>query len=51
MGLDEFLENKVFAGTPGSVMEPAEADVAGFKAYLNRFLAGLPVEKLAAECL
>ena len=51
MGLDEFLETKVFAGTPGSVMEPDEADVTGFKAYLNRFLAGLPVEKLAAECL
>ena len=51
MGLDEFLENKVFAGTPGSVMEPDPADVAGFKAYLNRFVTGLAVEKAAAEYL
>ena len=51
MGLDEFLETKVFAGTPGSVMEPDPVDVAGFKAYLDRFVTGLAVEKAAAKYL
>ena len=49
--LEDFLARKVFAGTPGTVLEPEEADVAGFKAYLNRFLAGLPVERAAVDHL
>ena len=49
--LEDFLAQKVFAGTPGTVLEPEEADVAGFKAYLNRFLAGLPVERAAVDHL
>jgi hypothetical protein len=40
-----------FANTPGTVLEPEEADVAGFKAYLNRYLAGLPVERAAVDHL
>jgi ribulose kinase len=49
--LEDFLAGSVFAGTSGTVLEPDEADVAGFKAYLNRFLAGLPVERAAVEHL
>lgn len=49
MTLDQFLENKVFAGTPGSVLEPDPEDVAGFKAYLERFVNGLPVERAATQ--
>lgn len=49
--LEDFLAEKVFAGTPGTVLEPDAADVAGFKAYLDRFLAGLPVERAAVEHL
>lgn len=49
--LEDFLADSVFAGTSGTVLEPDEADVAGFKAYLNRFLAGLPVERAAVEHL
>ena len=49
--LEAFLAEKVFAGTPGTVLEPDEADVAGFKAYLSRFLKGLPVERAAVDHL
>ena len=49
--LEDFLAEKVFAGTPGTVLEPDEADVAGFQTYLNRYLAGLPVEQAAVDHL
>jgi hypothetical protein len=49
--LEDFLAEKIFAGTPGTVLAPEEADVAGFKAYLNRFLAGLSVERAAVDHL
>ena len=49
--LEDFLAEKIFAGTPGTVLEPEDQDVAGFKAYLNRFLAGLPVERAAVDHL
>ncbi len=49
--LEDFLENKVFKDTPGSVLEPDEKDVLGFKKYLDRFIKGLPVEKAAVENL
>ncbi len=49
--LEDFLDNTIFADTPGTKLDPEEADVAGFKAYLDRFLAGLAVEKAAVETL
>ena len=49
--LEDFLAEKIFAGTPGTVLEPDAQDVAGFQAYLNRFLAGLAVERAAVEHL
>ncbi len=49
--LGTFLEEEVFAGTPGTVQEPLEEDVKGFRAYLDRFLAGLDVQKAAVEKL
>ena len=49
--LEDFLAEKIFAGTPGTVLAPEEADVAGFKAYLKRFLAGLSVERAAVDHL
>lgn len=49
--LEDFLEKWVFAGVPGTVLEPDEVDVAGFRAYLRRFRAGLPVEQAAVDCL
>ncbi len=49
--LEEFLEKDVFAGTPGTVREPSPEDVAGFRKYLDRFLAGLPVQRAAVDNL
>ena len=49
--LEAFLDDEVFVNTPGSVLEPDEADVAGFKIYLKRFLDGLSVERAAVEHL
>lgn len=49
--LDDFLQNRIFAGDAGSRIEPDAADHAGFKAYMERYQAGLAVEKAAAENL
>lgn len=49
--LEDFLDNKIFADAPGTKLDPDDADVAGFKTYLDRFIAGLPVEKAAVETL
>ena len=49
--LDDYLAEKVFAGKTGETMAPDAADVAGFKAYIANYTAGLPVEKAAVECM
>ena len=49
--LEDFLDNNIFCDAPGTKLDPEDADVAGFKAYLDRFIAGLPVEKAAVETL
>ena len=49
--LESFLENRVFAGTPGSILEPDPADVAGFRAFLDRYSKGFAVERAAVENL
>ena len=49
--LEDFLDNNIFCDAPGTKLDPEDADVAGFKAYLDRFIAGLPVEKAAIETL
>ena len=49
--LDVFLEKTVFAGAPGTVQKPLEEDEKGFRSYLDRFIAGLPVQKAAVEKL
>ncbi|MCI8844331.1 MAG: ATPase [Oscillospiraceae bacterium] len=49
--LDAFLEKTVFAGAPGTVQQPLEEDAKGFRAYLDRFLAGLDVQKAAVASL
>ena len=49
--LESFLEEDIFAGASGSVMEPDPDDAAGFDAYLTRFLGGLAAERAAVEHL
>ncbi len=47
--LEEYLEKRVFDGKTGSVMTPDEKDVAGFAAYIEKYKAGLEVEKTAVN--
>lgn len=47
--LAEYLAAEVFAGTNLQTAEPDPADVAGFDAFMRRFLAALPVERAAVD--
>ena len=49
--LEDYLERRVFAGARSSTLTADESDIAGFNAFLARYKAALPVEKLAAEVL
>lgn len=49
--LDVFLNEKVFAGDAGVEMAPDAADVAGFDAFIERYKAGLPIERAAVDSL
>jgi hypothetical protein len=49
LGLDDFLANQVFADTELETVEPDPADVAGFDAFIQRYVAALPVERAAVE--
>ncbi len=47
--LADFLSAEVFAGSQLDTVEPDPADVAGFDAFMQRYVAGLPVEQSAVE--
>jgi sugar (pentulose or hexulose) kinase len=47
--LAEYLDATVFAGADLQTVEPDPVDVAGFDAFLKRYVAGLPVERAAVE--
>ena len=47
--LEEYLDEKVFAGNAGSRIEPNAQDREGFCAFMERYVAGLAIEKAAAE--
>src|SRR3712207_3703197 len=47
--LGDFLNNHVFANVTLDTMEPNPADVAGFDAFIQRYVAALPVERAAVE--
>ncbi len=49
--LEDYLNNRVFAGQSGTVMEPNPADVAGFDAYIESYKACLAAEAKAVEGL
>ena len=45
--LDDYLASRVFAGQAVTTVEPLPEDVAGFSAFMKRYLAALPVEHAA----
>ncbi|GAA4735523.1 FGGY-family carbohydrate kinase [Isoptericola chiayiensis] len=49
--LDAYLTEQVFADAALDVARPDADDVAGFAAYLERYSAGLAVERAATEAL
>ena len=49
--LEEYLNQRVFAGVSASVMEPDASDVAGFNTWLDGYKALLAVECKAVEIL
>ncbi|APF34059.1 xylulokinase [Microbacterium paludicola] len=51
LDLDAYLRERVFASASVDVAEPDAADAAGFAAYLDRYDAGLAVERAAVAAL
>ncbi|WP_210480327.1 xylulokinase [Naasia sp. SYSU D00948] len=49
--LDTYLREEVFAGSAVDTVDPDPVDVTGFAAFLDRYRAGLPVERSAVDAL
>lgn len=49
--LDEFLTKRVFAGSPGIELAPDPKDVKGFNLFMERYKAGLEIERSAVRSL
>lgn len=49
LSLTDFLATEVFAGTSLETLAPLPSDVAGFAAFLERYRAGLPIERAAVD--
>jgi sugar (pentulose or hexulose) kinase len=49
--LDTYLKERVFGGAGFDVVQPDPADVKGFAAYLERYRAGLAVQRAATQAL
>lgn len=47
--LEQYLENRVFAGAEGVTLDPDPADVKGFDAFMERYKNGLVIERAAVE--
>ena len=48
-GLTDYLNTRVFADAALDTVEPDASDVAGFEAFIERFVDGLPVERAAVD--
>ena len=49
--LPDYLAKKVFGGSRSVTLAPDAEDVAGFDRYMERFIAGLPAERIAGACV
>ena len=49
--LADYLDTEVFRGASLRTVEPDPADVAGFDAFMERYVAALPVERAAVDHL
>ena len=48
-GLADYLEKKIFAGQTGTTIQPNAEDVAGFDAFVEKYLNTIPAQKAAVE--
>ena len=49
--LEDYLAEKVFAGVRRMTWKPEAEDMAGFNVFLDRYKAGLAVERAALKAL
>lgn len=49
--LDDFLEDEVFAGMQGETVAPDQNGAAGFGRFMEKYNAGLPIERAAVDNL
>ena len=49
--LDAYLADKVFKGETGTSMDPDAKDVEGFNRFIERYQAGLSIERAAVADL
>jgi sugar (pentulose or hexulose) kinase len=49
VSLEQFLAEKVFKDAKGERVEPDQKDVQGFKKFMERYSAGLKIERVAVE--
>jgi len=49
--LEAYLSTKVFAGDKSKTIAPDQSDVDGFAAFMNRYKAGIAIERAAVEAL
>jgi sugar (pentulose or hexulose) kinase len=49
--LEAYLSNKVFAGDDSRTIAPDQRDVDGFRAFMERYKEGLPIERTAVDAL
>ncbi len=49
--LEAYLNDKVFAGESSMTISPVQKDVEGFATFMERYKAGLVIEKAAVEAL
>ena len=49
--LEEYLNTHVFADAKGTTLNPEQADVEGFNAYIEQYKRLLEVERKAVEVL
>ena len=51
MSLSEYLEKVIFQDATGTTAEPDVLDVKGFEEYMEKYKAGIEIEKKAVEVL
>ena len=49
--LEDYLENRIFGELAGETIAPCEEDKKGFDIFMERYKAGLAIEKKAIEVM